>query len=120
MPLFKSFKAPKATISMSVSKDNFNLGDTIEGSVNVASQEDFEADEIRIELVAFERLRPGGGFIRDNQENSETRVYSQPNQNAPASANAEYAMYRGQTRVSQKLRIPNGFVQQFSFNIPSV
>lgn len=118
MPLFKSFKAPKATISISISKGNFNLGDTIEGNVNVASQEDFEADEIRIELAAFERLRPGGGFIRDNQENSETRMYSQPNQNAPASASAEYAIYRGQTRVSQKLRIPNGFVQQFSFNIP--
>ncbi len=94
------------------------MGETIKGSVNVASQEDFDADEIRIELVAFERLKPGGGLIRDNQESSETRMYSPPNQNAPHSASAEYVMYRGQTRISQKLGIPNGFAQQFSFSIP--
>ena len=117
MPLFKSFKAPNATISMNIGKDNFNFGETIEGTVNVASQEEFEADEIRVELLAFEKLRPGGGFIRDAQENSETRMYSQLNQNTQASANVEYAMYRGQAKVSQKLRIPNGFNQQFPFKI---
>ena len=90
---------------MNISKNNFNSGETIEGTVNFASQEDFDADEIRIELVGFEKLRPGGGFIQDNQENSETRLYSQPCQNAPASAIAEYVMHRGQTRVSQNRRI---------------
>lgn len=118
LPIFKSFKAPHAAISMNVAKGNISLGDNIEGSVSVTSSENFEADEIRIELAAFERLRPGGGIIRDNQENSETRMYSQPSQNAPASASVEYAMYRGQTKVSQRLRITNGFAQQFSFNIP--
>ncbi|HKZ40434.1 MAG TPA: hypothetical protein VJ044_05690, partial [Candidatus Hodarchaeales archaeon] len=115
---FKSFKAPKATIAMNISKNNFNLGETIEGTVNLASQEDFDADEIRIELVGFEKLRPGGGLIRDNQENSETRMYSQPCQNAPASAIAEYVMHRGQTRVSQNRRILNGTNEQISFTIP--
>ena len=103
---------------MNINKGTFNLGETIEGSVNVTSKENFEADEIRIELVAIERLKPGGGFIRDNQESPETRMYSPPNQNAPASANVEYMMHRGQTRVSQKLMILNGFAQQFLFSIP--
>lgn len=102
---------------MSINKDNFNVGGTIEGSVQVVSQEDFQADEIRIELLAFERLRPGGGFIKDNLENQETRMYSQPNQNAPASAQTEFAMYKGQTKVSQKLTVPKGSTQQFSFSI---
>lgn len=117
LPFFKSFKAPNATVSMSISKDNLNLGDTIEGSVKLVSQEDFEADEIRIELLGFERLRPGGGSVRDNLENQETRMYSQPNQAASASAQMEYAMYKGQAKVSQKLMVPKGSTQQFSFNI---
>lgn len=117
MPLFKSFKAPKATISMNINKENPNLGETIEGTVTVASQEEFDAAEVRVELLAYERLKPGGGLIRDAQENSETRLYSQPGQNTQASASAEYAMYRGQSKLSQKFRITNGFNQQFPFKI---
>jgi DNA-directed RNA polymerase subunit RPC12/RpoP len=85
--------------------------------LSVASQEDFEAEEIRVELVASERLRPGGGFVRDNLENPDSRMYSPVNQNAPATANAEYVMYRGQTKVNQKSRIPVGFNQSFCFSI---
>ena len=67
--LFKSLRAPNAKMSMNLCKNNFDLGETIEGSVSVISQEAFEADEIRVELIAFERLKPGGGFVRDNLEN---------------------------------------------------
>jgi len=102
---------------MSISKDNLSLGETIEGSLTVTSQENFEAEEIRVELVAFERLRPGGGFIRDNSENSESRMYSPVNQNAPASASTEYVMHRGQTKLGQRIGMPVGYNQQFSFRI---
>jgi len=117
LPLFKSFKAPNATISMNISKDNFALGETIAGDLTVTSQEEFEADEIRVELVAFEKLKPGGGFVRDISENQETRLYSSPNQNTQAAGTVEYSMYRGQAQVSGKLRITSGFSQQFTFKI---
>lgn len=115
--LFKSLRAPNASVTINITKDNFNLGENIEGSLTVTSQEDFEAEEIRVELVAYERLRPGGGFVRDNLENAESRMYSPVNQNTPASASAEYSMYRGQTKVNQKSRIPIGFNQQMPFKI---
>lgn len=115
--LFKSLRAPKAQILISISKGNFNLGERIAGSLTVTSEEDFVADEIRVELIAFERLRPGGGLVADNLENSESRMYSPINQNAPASASVEYVMHRGQTRVSQKFSVPVGFNQQFPFEI---
>ena len=117
MPLFKSFKAPKATISMNVNKENPNLGETIEGTVTVVSQEEFDADEVRVELLAYERLKPGGGMVRDAQETPETRLYSQPNQNAQTMSTMECVMYRGQTKLSQQLRMTNGFNQQFPFKI---
>lgn len=118
MPLFKSFRAPKANISMSVSKDQLSLGEEIEGTVTITSQEAFEADEIRIELLAYETLRPGGGLITDKQESIETRMYSPPRQNSQTSPSVTYAMYRGKTAVAQNLTVPNGFHQQFSFRIP--
>ncbi len=117
LPLFKSLKAPKATISINISKDNFDVGETIEGTVDMTSKEEFEADEVRVELLAWEKLKPGGGFIQDTQENSETRMYSQPNQNAKTAAIVEYAMHRGQIKIHQKLRVTNGFNQQFPFRI---
>ena len=117
MPLFKAFKAPKATISMNINKGNFALGETIEGTLTVAAQEEFIADEIRVELLAFERLKPGGGFINDNSESQETRLYSMPAQNAQKTPSVEYSMYRGQVKVSQKLNLGVGFNQQFQFRI---
>lgn len=115
--LFKSLRAPNGSISITIGKDNFSLGENIEGTLTVTSQEDFEAEEIRLELVAFERLRPGGGFIHDNLENSESRMYSPINQNAPTSASVDYSMYRGQVKVNQRSRIPVGFNQQIPFKI---
>jgi len=55
--------------------------------------------------------------VRDNIENIESRMYSSVNQNAPASASIEYAMYRGQTKVSPKLTVPIGSSLQFPFKI---
>ncbi len=115
--LFKSLRAPNASISINIVKNSYNLGENIEGTVNVTSQEDFDAEEIRVELVAYERLRPGGGFVRDNMETAESRMYSPINQNAPATTSVEYSMYRGQAKVSQKSRIPVGFNQQLPFKI---
>lgn len=117
MPLFKSFKAPKATISMNVSRNNLNLGETVEGTLAVTAQEEVDVDEIRVELQAFEKLKPAGGVIRDVQENQETRLYSPPIENVANAATREYVMFRAQRQVIGPMRVTNGFNQQFSFTI---
>ena len=117
LPLFKSFKAPKASATLTISKDNFNLGETINGELLVTSQEDFEADEIRVELVGIEKIQVGGEPIRGMSETQETRLYSSSTPQTQTGTIREYLMYRGQTKISQKLSIPNGYNQQFSFNI---
>jgi len=117
LPLFKSFKAPNASVSLSISRDNFSLGETITGELLLTSQEEFEANEIRVELVSIEKLRAGGEPIRGVSETQETRLYSTSVPQTQSGTTREYLMYRGQTRVSQKMRIPNGYNQQFSFTI---
>lgn len=117
MPLFRAFRAPNASISISISKSNFDLGETIEGTVSISSREDFEADEVRVELLGWEKLKPGGGIIKDNQENSETRMYSHPSQNSKSRATMKYPMYRGKSQLIQKTQIFPGYSQQFPFKI---
>jgi len=117
LPLFKSFKAPNATISVNISKDSFTPGETINGDLTVTSQEEFDAEEIRVELLGFERLKVGGEAIPGASETAETRLYSSQTAHTQSGTVREYAMYRGQVKVSNKLRIPSGFYQQFPFSI---
>jgi DNA-directed RNA polymerase subunit RPC12/RpoP len=102
---------------MNINKDSFALGETITGEITVASQDEFEADEIRVELVGNEKIRAGGEAIRGVSETPETRLYSTSRPQTQSGTMREYLMYRGQTKVSQKLTIGYGFNQQFSFKI---
>lgn len=118
MPLFKAFKAPSASVSVNISKDNFVLGETITGDLLVTSQEDFEAEEIRAELQGVERLKTGGEPIEEEgAETLETRLYSSQSSYSQRGDTVEYPMHKGQTKVSEKLRISKGFNQQFPFRI---
>jgi len=117
LPLFKSLKAPHASVTINIGKDNFTLGETITGDLLVTSQEDFEATEIRVELQGNEKLRAGGEAIRGISETQETRLYSTSAPQTQSGTTREYLMYRGQTKVNDKLRLANGFNQQFSFRI---
>ncbi len=117
MPLLKSFRAPNASVSLNIDKDSFILGETLTGNLLVTSQEEFEAQEIRVELLGVERLRAGGEAIKDAPETSETRLYSSTSTHTRRGSPREYLMYSGQTKISESLGITSGYNRQFSFNI---
>lgn len=117
MPLFKAFKAPNATIVLDIAKDSFILGETIAGDLLVTSQEEFDADEIRVELRGIEKLKAGGEPMANSPETEETRLYSSSNRKTKTGTLRIYSMYNGQNKVSQRIRIPAHFNQKFSFKI---
>jgi len=118
LPLFKAFKAPNASVSISISKDNFVLGETITGDLSVTSNEEFEANEVRVELQGVEKLKTGGEAIEEEgAETPETRIYSSMTSSVQRGDTVEYPMYKGQTKVSEKLRMTKGYSQQFPFKI---
>ncbi len=118
MPLFKAFKAPNAAVSINTGKDSFLLGETITGDLRVTSEEDVEAKEIRVELVGVEKLKVGGEAIEEEgSETLETRIYSSQTSYTQRGDTIEYPMYKGQTKLSEKLRVTKGFSQQFPFTI---
>ena len=117
MPLLKTFQAPKASVSISMAKDNYALGETITGELVFTSDEEFEAKEIRVELQGTERLRSGGEPIRGASETLETRIYSPRTTTVQKGTTVEYNMYNGQSKVNERFIVPRGFNQQYPFRI---
>jgi hypothetical protein len=58
MSFFKKMKdrfvKPNATVSLQLSKNGFGLGENVEGTLTVASSEEFDAKEIRCEFECVE------------------------------------------------------------------
>ena len=124
MPLFKPSKAPNATISINIGKDDFVVGETIAGNILVTSEEEFDAKEIRVELQGVVKQKIGPEGEMDEVESPEVGAALA----AAALAAIAYKkvkgkdtigipLYKGQTKVSEKLKITKGYSQQFPFQI---
>jgi hypothetical protein len=61
MSFFKKFKdkltAPKARVSLQLTKNTFELGEMAEGTLTVSSDEDFEVKEVRCEIACVEEAK---------------------------------------------------------------
>jgi hypothetical protein len=110
MSVFKKLKEkvtpPKARLTIELKKPFFILGDSVEGVVQVESQEEFDCTEIRCELECIEKVRR----IR--------RVYD-----ATLKREIEQQVWESAILFSTKppligaMHIPEGFVQSFPFKI---
>ncbi|MDI6904859.1 MAG: sporulation protein [Candidatus Bathyarchaeia archaeon] len=105
MGLLKRFKAPKATISVTLDKQAFNLNETMTGKFSVSSSEEFDADESRIELWVTEWTKA----TEKKGSGSEERTVT-------AEQNAK--LHEGKIAVAGRMHITEGFNQQFPFSIP--
>ena len=109
MGIFKRFKAPKATISVALDKQVFSLNESMTGTLSVSSSEEFDADELRIELwVTEETTATGSVTIRTGAE-SETKTVT---------VKQEANLHDGKITVAGRMKITEGFNQQFPFSIP--
>lgn len=118
MPLFKAFKALNATVSISTSKDQYALGETVEGEVLVASGEDFAAKEIRLELCGVERARMEGEAAEEEvEESAETRFYSPQDSYTERGDTIEYPMHDEKIVLGGASAIRPGASERFPFRI---
>jgi len=111
MPLFKALKAPSANVSVDIGKDDFIMGESISGRVLVTSDEEFEAKEVRVELLGVERWLTGDKIVEEYnspEETLETRIYS-----------TEDFVQRGEAQEAPLQRgEASGSSQQFPFQLP--
>ena len=61
MGLFKKFtnkfSAPEATVQLKLESNTVSLGETLQGSLNVSSREDFDATEVRCEILCTQQAK---------------------------------------------------------------
>ena len=115
MPLFKFLSSLNATITLELTKTNYFLGNIIDGSVTVSSQEDFSCDERSISSIRIERIK---GDLHGFAGNFETRIYSPVNDvSGKKPQQLEIAMHRTPVRLLGNTAIANGYRQQFPFKV---
>lgn len=73
LPLFKSLSPPRAELLIELGKEEFALGETLEGSVVLKCLEDFEVQSVSVDLVGRERVK---GTLLDYSGDDQTRIYS--------------------------------------------
>jgi hypothetical protein len=110
MGLFKkitgALHAPEANISVNIGQMAFALGQEIQGSIQVAASEEFDAVELRVELEDYEQSK---AFYR----------ISRPNQpDITGTAEEGTRLYTGKVAVSGPLHVTKGFTGEYNFRIP--
>jgi hypothetical protein len=99
------FKAPNATISVTLDKQAFNLNEPMTGNLSVSSSEEFDADELRIEL-----------WVTEWTTATETKGSGSEARKVTAEQNAE--LHKGKITVAGRMHVTEGFNQQFPFSTP--
>jgi len=104
MGLFGKFKAPKATVSVTLDKGEYSLREPLTGKINVSAAEDFDIDEVRLEIWVNE-------FTRASQSQNiggTTRTVT---------AEQDNTIHKGKTTVAGRMHASSGFNQDFPFSI---
>jgi hypothetical protein len=104
MGFLGKFKAPKGTVSVTLDKSEYSLREPLTGKINVSAAEDFDVDEVRLEIWVNE-------FTRASQSqniNGTTRNVT---------AEQENTIHKGKTTVAGRMHATNGFSQDFPFSI---
>jgi len=99
-------KAPNVSISLNLDKLGFVVGETIIGAMIVNSAEEFDANEIRIELEAIETAQK---VIR--REDERGTVLKEETQTVTNT------MYQTKQLVSGPMKITQGYRQEFPIKI---
>ncbi len=110
MSFFKALKnrmvSPKASIVLKLNKNSFVLGESIEGSFVISSQEDFQTKELRCELQCIEELRR---TKRVYDENLRIYVDRQVNESA--------TLFAAKPNIAGSMKIDQGYAGTFPLNI---
>jgi len=100
MGLFGKFKAPKGTVSVTLDKGEYSLREPLTGKIAVSAAEEFDIDEIRLEIWVNE-------FTRATESTREGSI----------SAQQDNTIHSGKTAVYGRMHAFSGFVQDFPFSI---
>jgi len=104
MGFLGKFKAPKGTVSVTLDKGEYSLREPLTGKINVSAAEDFDVDEVRLEIWVNE-------FTKASQSQNIAGTTK------TVTAEQENTIHKGKTTVAGRMHASNGFSQDFPFSI---
>lgn len=98
--------SPKARIAVQLSRGSFALGENVEGTLLVSSDEDFDAKEIRCEIQSVEEAKRVKSIY---DETAKREVMKEVSESA--------TLYSAKPTVTGPLHLTRGFSQAFPFSL---
>jgi DNA-directed RNA polymerase subunit RPC12/RpoP len=113
---FKALAAPKANVTIELSKGEYALGESLDGAILVVSQEAFDVQEIRVDVIGRERIR---GTLLDFSGDQQTRIYGRLDSQAGTArpTQMDILMCSNPVPISGPVKIPNGYDGKFQFRV---
>jgi hypothetical protein len=105
MGLFGRLKTPKATIAVLFDKGQFSLKEPLQGRLEITASEEFEADELRIEVSVEEWVKA-------------TEKKTQGQQQVPVTAEQRSRLYQGKLTVAGGRQFNEGYSESIPFSLP--
>ena len=102
MGFFKRFKKPKSSVSLTIPKTTFELGEDLKGAITVSCKEEFDATEVRAELRCIEKKEKERWVYDPERKRDVRRTYTE--RNALVSVNP---------KASGKMHMLPGFKKRF-------
>jgi len=108
MSFLSKLKAPKATIAVLLDKGAFSLKEPLQGKLDVSSSEEFDADELRIEI-----------WVTEWTKATEQKKVGQ--QTVPVTAEQKTVLHQSKNTVAGGRHFTSGFRDSipFSISLPS-
>ncbi len=103
------FTKPKTSVSLTIPKSTFELGEDLKGAIVVSSQEEFDATEVRAEIRCVEKKK------RERLE------YDDEGRRVHRTSWDQATLHSANPRASGALHLTSGFNKTFPFsvNIPA-
>lgn len=102
--LLQKLQAPKGTVSLTLDKNEFSLRESLTGKLNVSAADEFDVDEIRLEIEVTEWTRA----TQNLNINGNTRSVT-----AEQTSN----IHQGKITLQGRIHLTNGFNKDFPFSI---
>jgi len=111
MSFFKKLKErvtkPKASMSINLSKNTFNLGEDLEGTLTVTSEEEFEANEVSLWLNVIDGIYIEKEVTERDERGVEKKVRKW--------VWDDTTVHHESIRLLEKKKIPAGYREDFKF-----
>jgi hypothetical protein len=104
MGFLSKLKSPKATIAVLLDKGTFSLREPLQGKIDISSSEEFDADELRIEI-----------WVNEWTKATEQKMVGQ--QKVPVTAEQHSPLHQGKLTVAGGRHFTSGFSESIPFSL---